>query len=52
MNGNLFPKGDSKKDRDAKRKQHLHQMTPEEREAFLGRLMSDSDTDTAKDEQQ
>lgn len=52
MNGTLFPKGESKKDRDAKRKQHLHQMTPEERKAFLGRLMSDSDTDTAKDEQQ
>lgn len=50
INGNLFSGKSFKKNKASKSKQHLHQMTSEERNALLHRLMSTSDNDTAGNE--
>lgn len=52
INGNLFSGKSFKKNKATQSKQHLHQMTSEERNALLNRLMSTSDNDTAGNEQQ
>lgn len=52
INGNLFSGKSFKKNKAPQSKQHLHQMTSEERNALLHRLMSTSDNDTAGNEQQ
>lgn len=52
INGNLFSGKSFKKNKASKSKQYLHQMTSEERNALLHRLMSISDNDTAGNEQQ
>lgn len=52
INGNLFSGKSFKKNKASKSKQHLHQMTFEERNTLLHRLMSTSDNDTAGNEQQ
>lgn len=52
INGNLFSGKSFKKNKAPKSKQPLHQLKPEERNALLRRLMSDSDNDTAGNEQQ
>lgn len=46
INGNLFSGKSFKKNKASKSKQPLHQLKPEERNALLRRLMSDSDNDT------
>ena len=52
INGNLFSERSFKKNKAPKSKQPLHQLKPEERNALLRRLMSDSDNDTVGNEQQ
>lgn len=52
INGNLFSGKSFKKNKASKSKQPLHQLKPEERNALLRRLMSDSDNYTVGNEQQ